>query len=124
LEYVQLVANWNYLIKQRQYDCANKTYKMKEVQAEAFRNRNGCGFRIQKKPRQTVGILNFHSCFCDHLHDQFGYLLLLHDRYQNGLLPFPGSISEQPNHIIEIFNVLDGLKTDYQKELNKTKVEK
>jgi hypothetical protein len=115
-EYIQLLANWEYLKRAKQYSCKEQT--LSPERTEAFKNRNGCGFRITNKPRQTLGVINYHSCFCDHLHDNFGHLLYLHENFNKGILPFPGSLSDQPNHVIEIFRVLDRLKFDHEKEQN------
>ena len=42
--------------------------------------------------------------------DEFDYVITLYHIYNNtGQLPYPGSISEQPAKIIEIFNILEQL---------------
>lgn len=42
--------------------------------------------------------------------DYFGYVLILFDSYtKHGLLPYAGCLSDQPNKIIEIFQVLEQL---------------
>jgi hypothetical protein len=45
--------------------------------------------------------------------EYFGYAITLFDLYhKSGVLPYPGSASEQPAKIIEIFQVLESLKNE------------
>lgn len=45
--------------------------------------------------------------------DYFNFVIAAFDIYdKHGVLPYPGSLSEQPNKIIEIFNVLSSLKQE------------
>jgi hypothetical protein len=118
-EYIQLIANWEYLKAPKQYNCLEQREKLEGPRLESFINRNGCN-RPTEKPRQTVGIINFHNCFCDHLHPNFSHLLWLHERFSSqGILPFPGCLSEQPNQIIEIFRQFDRLKLELEIEQQK-----
>lgn len=46
-----------------------------------------------------------------------------HNKYEQGVLPFPGSMSEQPNKIIELFKMIDLYKQDKMKqEIQKQKM--
>lgn len=81
---------------------------------EALKNRNGCGFRISPAPRQITSGLKFYSCFCDHLDDSFDYLLFLQGQFEKGIMPYPGSLIEQPNKIIEVFKLISRLKAEYE----------
>lgn len=50
----------------------------------------------------------------------FDYVSTLFYKYkENGMLPFPGSLSEQPAKIIEIFEVLSQLDFERQQKLVK-----
>jgi hypothetical protein len=49
----------------------------------------------------------------------FSYVLNLYSQYKKGSLPFPGSVSEQPAKIIEIFNVLEQLELEQQEKQRK-----
>jgi hypothetical protein len=44
--------------------------------------------------------------------ENIGYLWTLFENYERGQLPYPGSISEQPAQIIEIFGVFQALKNE------------
>ena len=47
----------------------------------------------------------------------FSYLLTLYEKYKQGTLPFPGSMSEQPAQIVEIFQVFDQLDFEKQEKI-------
>lgn len=67
----------------------------------------------QFNPIESCG-LRFTKPF-EHLkYDQLGYVLNLHEAYERGAGPFPGSTSEQPAQIIEVFSVLKQLKLEHQ----------
>lgn len=53
-------------------------------------------------------------------YDNFSYIVNLHNAYEaHGLLPYPGSYSEQPATIIEIFNVIDHLMFERRDKMHK-----
>ena len=101
-----------------------KHQQLKEAQLTDFKLRNGCGLKPQKEPRYTIGQINFHNCLCDHLHPDFSRLLFLHSKYQDGVLPYPGSLSEQPSHVIEIFKMLDEFKWEAEQEAARNREKK
>lgn len=41
---------------------------------------------------------------------------MLHEQFSKQVLPFPGSLMDQPNHVIEIFRLLDSLKLEHQEK--------
>jgi len=45
----------------------------------------------------------------------------LQDNFSKGVLPFSGSLSDQPNHIIEILKLIEKLKFEYEQELKEKK---
>jgi len=47
------------------------------------------------------------------------YVLMLNENYERGCLPFPGSVSEQPAQIMEIFSILRQLKFEVETKLQK-----
>lgn len=60
--------------------------------------------------------LRFNTDLNQFIFSQFDYLYTLFDKYdQFGVLPYPGSHSEQPAIIMEIFTILNGLKIEEQK---------
>ncbi len=55
----------------------------------------------------TIPLENFKS-------DLINHALFLFENYERGVLPFPGSVSEQPAQIIEIFGVFQALKFEIE----------
>lgn len=70
------------------------------------------------KPFETVG-LRFTKPLDNFKSDILGYSWTLFENYERGLLPFPGTVSEQPAQIMEIFGVFQALKTENQIKHNK-----
>jgi hypothetical protein len=58
--------------------------------------------------------LRFTKPFAHLKYDLLSYVLVLFENYEKGCLPFPGSASEQPAQIMEIFNILRQLKHEVQ----------
>lgn len=56
--------------------------------------------------------LDFKAPLEDFNYNPFSYVYTLYLQYKLGTLPFPGSASEQPAQIIEIFNTLDALESE------------
>lgn len=56
-------------------------------------------------------------------HIRYSYMdlvLTLFSNYEKGVLPFPGSASEQPAQIFEIFSVLSALKHEAEMRVNES----
>jgi hypothetical protein len=123
-EYVEIVATWHHDINKKQYDCKNQVSKMKDsARIQAHKNRNGCN-KIQSAPRQVQGIVQYHNCYCDHLHIGFDHLVYLQGQYENGMLPYMGSLSEQPNKVIEIIKLIERLKLDRELKIQEAQARK
>jgi hypothetical protein len=75
-------------------------------------------FETRFAPVTTCG-LKFTKPFVKYRFEPFGYLLTLFDNYERGNLPFPGSISEQPAQIMEMFSVLKQLKHEHEMKAHK-----
>jgi hypothetical protein len=46
----------------------------------------------------------------------FGYALQLFENYERGLLPFEGSVSDQPAQVMELFSVIQNLRFEQEKK--------
>lgn len=115
-EYISLVSSWNYHTNTKQYNCKEQYKKFKTSEKlQEFKNRNGCDNIISTKPRQHYENITFYNCYCNHLDYSFLNLIGMYDRYQTGFLPYPGSAQEQPNKVIELFNIISKFK--YEQEL-------
>lgn len=72
----------------------------------SFRPVESAGFRF------TQPLDRFRS-------DILGYSLFLFENYERGQLPFPGSVSEQPAQIMEIFALIQTLRAEQDEKLRK-----
>lgn len=63
--------------------------------------------------------LRFKRPLKEYESDILEYALQLHENYERGQLPFPGSVSEQPAQIIQIFNLLSSLRNERVEKQNK-----
>lgn len=64
-------------------------------------------------PVQIMG-LRFTRPLDNFKSDLMGYAWTLFENYERGVLPFPGSVSEQPAQIMEIFGVFSALRFEAQ----------
>lgn len=64
----------------------------------------------------TLDRFEFASCLGNFRDIAVNYYLDLYGKYQRGLLPFKGTICEQPNKIIEIFDLIDEIGAEKAKE--------
>lgn len=115
-ESVCLVATYNDLsngekrkvspeLKARGYTDEQLAHARKD-KADKFNSFESCGLRFTKPTE--------HLKF-----DLINYVLTLFEIYEKGSLPFPGSASEQPAQIMEIFFLLNQLKSESQIKLSK-----
>lgn len=72
-----------------------------------------------KHPEVTVAGLNFKVPLTQFKYPLMSYVLVLLENYERGLLPFAGTISEQPSQIVEILNLIQLLKIEHQNQLEK-----
>ena len=75
--------------------------------------------KMGKTPSETISLnVHFKTRLDDLSVDYFNFVIVAFDIYdRHGVLPYPGSLSEQPNKIIEIFNVLSSLKQERDQKL-------
>lgn len=75
--------------------------------------------KMAKLPTEVISLDVHFKRGIEHISiEYFGYVLTLFDIYhRQGVLPYPGSMSEQPAKIIEIFQVLDELRIERETKL-------
>lgn len=49
----------------------------------------------------------------------FDFVLMTFRHFKNSTMPFPGSLTEQPNKIIECFNVLQAIQNEEEEKIIK-----
>lgn len=110
-EYVTLIGHYNNVgANSLEAQLKAKNYspqKIKEIVA-----------KFQGTPQKVTKSLNVEFVGGHDLEfSNFSYYYGLYNKYsQNGLLPYPGSVAEQPAKVIEIFDVLDALHAETQEQ--------
>ena len=109
-EYISLVSNYHVTEKDDERSALeSRGYKKEQID-----------YILKKKPKESFRSLNIEFSNKTRLrYEYFLYCLILHDNYKRGILPFPGSMSDQPNKIIEIFLVLDQLQQEAEEKMRK-----
>lgn len=74
---------------------------------------SGCD-RYDDKPLHYLDNFGYNSCFCNFTHPLIHYYLTLSENYERGNLPHSGCISDQSSRIIDIINLINFLKQDFQ----------
>lgn len=118
-DHICITASFYYAIDNK-FKCEEKIeeYARKSNYEKAkmlIQTANGCGV-IHDKIMYQVDNVGYHSCFCTFKHPYFYNYLYLFKNYERGILPFSGSLTEQPAYIIEIFTLLENLKADRELE--------
>ena len=109
-EYVSLVGNYNNL-GQDDEEQALRDRGFSEQQIK---------YTLKDKPGSSFKSLNvvFHTK--NNLkYPYFSYALTLYNQYKRGCLPYPGSVSEQPAKIMEIFSVFEQLELEQEEKARK-----
>lgn len=68
------------------------------------------------KPFYVVDEYEYTTCPCNFKNPLFNYLLVCSDSMEKGILPFAGSLSEQPAKVMEALTLLDNLKLEFKLE--------
>ena len=66
-----------------------------------------------------TNFLRFSVSLHNFKYPQLGYVVTLFEHYEKGTMPFPGSVSEQPAQIMDIFRILAMLKIEHEARLQK-----
>jgi hypothetical protein len=78
--------------------------------------------QVSKSGTKHIKSLNvvFKNPIENYNYPQFGYVYTLFKKYsEQGVLPFQGSMADQPAQVIEIFNTLDGIESELKEKAHK-----
>lgn len=117
-EIITLKANFEYAFKLRCdqliYEHIDKGYT-KEVAEKTVRLENGCN-KISDEPIYIIDNLEFYTCPCNFRSKKFNFLMNAFNAFNQGAMPYPGSLSEQPAKAIEALLLLSHLKEEFKQE--------
>ena len=75
------------------------------------------GCKTSDKVRAQVEDIKYYRCIGNFRSDQVTSMIDLYYHYKNGVMPFPGSLMEQPSKIIDVFNLIDACIKTKQAEI-------
>ncbi len=78
----------------------------------AIRKNKGCFDTVTRIHK--LDNLIYYSCIGNFTHTSVDYLIELYFNFQRGVMPFKGGIQEQPNKIIEIFQIIEQVNSEKQ----------
>lgn len=87
----------------------------RDLAEKTVRLEHGCN-TLSDTPIYRIDNLDFYTCPCNFQNRLLGFLLTALDGYEKGILPYPGSLSEQPAKAIEALILLSNLKEEYKQE--------
>lgn len=119
---IAIQANFYYLTDEK-FKCQDKIVDFAkrtslEEATRLIQTANGCN-TIAAEPRYNIDHIQYHTCFCQFQHPEMHRFLNLYKHFDNNILPFPGSLVDQPNYIMEIFSLIQRLKEERELKLNK-----
>lgn len=121
-DFIRLVATYNDLTNGSKTKMDPRLAAKGYTEAQlAHANKN---FVATFSPVTSCG-LRFTKPFAHLKFEPISYVLTLLENYERGCLPFPGSVSEQPSQIMELFSILSQLKHEAEtraREQQKQKV--
>lgn len=94
----------------------------RESRVKALREIRGCG-GLPSAQHHKIDPFKLKTCPCTFQNKtRFGHIWTLFDKYErHGVLPFGGSLANQPAQILEAFDVLRNLKSSYETKQSKGK---
>lgn len=84
------------------------------MKAKAERNRRSKGCFDYTTKTFLVENAKYYSCIGNFV-KPIDYLVESFVQYEKGIMPFEGGILEQPNKIIEVFNIISQLRKEHLK---------
>jgi hypothetical protein len=85
---------------------------------ELARVNKGC-FSVGERVLHSISReINFKTCIGNFFEQDVLGWLEMHSKYESGMLPFSGSLMDQPNKAIEIFRIIGKYKQDRMIEEN------
>ena len=78
--------------------------------------RNALGCHGGTSPVAQLKEYRLYRCPGNFTHPTAAWVWELYNHFEKGILPFPGSLMEQPAQLIEAFGVIENLKIERQKQ--------
>ena len=98
--------------------CENSVDKMVQagydydIALKTIQEKNKCK-TVSKDAVQQIDNLKFYTCTCNYRYPLMSWLIQCVDGWEKGILPYNGSLSDQPAKIMDAIYLLQRLKIDY-----------
>jgi len=103
-EYVYLIAGLEVALEPKKFNCNQCAASYKEINKAAKRKPKGC-YDYSTRVYKIENVL-YKSCIGNY-NNSMDFLLEAFSFYEKGMLPFKGTLAEQPAKIIDIFNIIE-----------------
>ncbi len=97
------------------YQCNQCTKRLPKVDRDL---RKGCSKSLDKPFSSWRDLIKFRKCPANFFSPYWASTIDNFRQYQNGLLPFKGSLLDQPNKVIEAYSFIETLKVEYENEVH------
>ena len=112
-DYANLCGNYLAILRdEKDHETLLKNRGYTEAQLQAVSGKSSVLVFKNLGLKYTIPLTNFE-------YENLGLVLTYFDYYEKGLLPFPGTVSEQPAQIIEIFSTIKTIRYEHQLYLDK-----
>jgi hypothetical protein len=117
-EYVTLTATLESRFQPKKFDCSTcltqygKTQKMID---KTSRKRKSKGCTDYTSRTYRIDNIIFSTCIGNYVKEA-GYFIEAFSLYEKGMLPFKGNVGDQPNKIIEVFNLISHARRRHTKD--------
>ena len=118
VDVITLKANFEYVYRLRCDQLIDehlaKGYT-KEVAEKTVRGEHGCN-KLSDSTMYVIDDIEFRTCPCNFRNRKFTFLSTALSAFDKGILPYPGSLSEQPAKAIEALILLSNMKEQFKQE--------
>lgn len=102
--------------------CLNKYRGREDYEKISMANRTSKGcFSVSENALHKYDDLEYSTCVGNFVVDSATFWIEAEARYNQGVLPYPGSLSEQPAKVLEIFACIAAHKQDKLEKNHKAK---
>ncbi len=105
----------NMYSKRHDYEQRRETY---QKHTQKRRAKQSCFF-INDRCTYQLENIKYYTCIGNFYDKSVSSLYEMYTLYTKGVLPYKGALTDQPAKVIEIFQVIDGLRTDKIERLKK-----
>jgi hypothetical protein len=124
LDYIQITSTFMSMSNPlyRCGDCYKIKFPKDEIKRKKYEHQMACDYYADK-PRHKYRpeyvnkgnpLILFDNCPGNHFNNYWSYWINYTDQYDKGMLPFPGTILEQPSKFVDLMNIVHNLKSEDQ----------